>query len=524
MTLPTGAGTSGYVLQTNGFGVTSWVPAGSGGTALSSIVAATTTNSIDSAGWAQIWKWGTLTTQTALSLTTSSMTSGTLLKLANTAAAATSTGTVLNVTNASTGTGYGVYASITGHNNTGYAGYFINTDTGSTNPNYGGAGWALSNTNTTAGLSSGVFGECDGANCVGLQAQSNNGSAIFANSNNGTGVNAESELTTDYANAIIGQAFGATGITLGVQGSSYSTGAGIGIQGNEKGTANTGYGGYFSNTATTGWALYAGTAPSYFAGSVGTGTTTPTSLLTIGGTATLNATPRQTIQITEQGYAAPSADQSLSNGDKLLIWNAVGNKVGIGADAYKLWFQASGGPNSKISFFTGATVGVGPLEVMSITPTGSVGIGTTAPAAALDIAQGTVTTALPVINAIGTWNASGVTFTGIKENITSTKSATGSLLMDLQVGGTSLVKIDKAGQIYLTDMIMSSDRRLKKHIESLDPESALDDIVALRPVTFTWKKTGEPDMGLIAQEVEPVFPALVMNGAADKALALKYSH
>ena len=36
----------------------------------------------------------------------------------------------------STGAGYGVYGTITGHGNTGYAGYFINTDT-STNANYG---------------------------------------------------------------------------------------------------------------------------------------------------------------------------------------------------------------------------------------------------------------------------------------------------------------------------------------------------------------------------------------------------
>ena len=36
----------------------------------------------------------------------------------------------------STSTGYGVYGTITGHGNTGYAGYFINTDT-STTTNYG---------------------------------------------------------------------------------------------------------------------------------------------------------------------------------------------------------------------------------------------------------------------------------------------------------------------------------------------------------------------------------------------------
>ena len=38
--------------------------------------------------------------------------------------------------NSQRGAGYGVYGTITGHNNTGYAGYFINTDT-SSNKNYG---------------------------------------------------------------------------------------------------------------------------------------------------------------------------------------------------------------------------------------------------------------------------------------------------------------------------------------------------------------------------------------------------
>ena len=80
------------------------------------------------------------------------------------------------------------------------------------------------------------------------------------------------------------------------------------------------------------------------------------------------------------------------------------------------------------------------------------------------------------------------------------------------------------GNIYLNGTItMSSDRSLKNDIEPLDTEDALDDIAALRPVAFTWKKTGVPDMGLIAQEVEPVFPLLVTSGGADETIALKYT-
>ena len=46
-----------------------------------------------------------------------------------------------------------------------------------------------------------------------------------------------------------------------------------------------------------------------------------------------------------------------------------------------------------------------------------------------------------------TWNAAGTTFTAIKINVTDTASAAGSALMDLQVDGTSRVKIEKNGGI-----------------------------------------------------------------------------
>lgn len=58
---------------------------------------------------------------------------------------------------------------------------------------------------------------------------------------------------------------------------------------------------------------------------------------------------------------------------------------------------------------------------------------------------GTVTTSNPIIDATQTWNAGGVTFTGWKLNVTSTASAAASLLLDLQVGGASMLSTTKAG-------------------------------------------------------------------------------
>lgn len=61
----------------------------------------------------------------------------------------------------------------------------------------------------------------------------------------------------------------------------------------------------------------------------------------------------------------------------------------------------------------------------------------------------------------------------------------------------------------------TSDERLKEHITSLP--SMLAHIRALRPVSFTWKKGGyskKPELGLIAQEVEKIFPESVSTDAA----------
>jgi hypothetical protein len=48
-----------------------------------------------------------------------------------------------------------------------------------------------------------------------------------------------------------------------------------------------------------------------------------------------------------------------------------------------------------------------------------------------------------------TWNDGATTFTGIGLNVTDTASASGSLLMDLQVGGSSQFKVSKDGAVYI---------------------------------------------------------------------------
>lgn len=66
---------------------------------------------------------------------------------------------------------------------------------------------------------------------------------------------------------------------------------------------------------------------------------------------------------------------------------------------------------------------------------------------ALTLTGATQVASFPVLTATQTWNNAGVTFTAWKLNVTSTASAAGSLLLDLQTGGVSQFSVGKAGAV-----------------------------------------------------------------------------
>lgn len=66
---------------------------------------------------------------------------------------------------------------------------------------------------------------------------------------------------------------------------------------------------------------------------------------------------------------------------------------------------------------------------------------------AFGIPQGTLTASKPYINHSATWNNVGVDFVGIFSNITNTASGANSLLMDLQVGGSSKLNLTPTGYL-----------------------------------------------------------------------------
>lgn len=82
-------------------------------------------------------------------------------------------------------------------------------------------------------------------------------------------------------------------------------------------------------------------------------------------------------------------------------------------------------------------------------------------------------------------------------------------------GGLATFDITCAG-IYHTGLVQRSDRRLKQNIEPMDL-SHVKRLMQLNPVTYYWRPGKAQDanlqFGLIAQEVEQIFPELVLTGS-----------
>ena len=60
-----------------------------------------------------------------------------------------------------------------------------------------------------------------------------------------------------------------------------------------------------------------------------------------------------------------------------------------------------------------------------------------------------------------------------------------------------------------TSWVGYSDKRLKENVQEI---SVLDKLEAYRVVEYDWKSTGTHDLGVIAQEVHPLFPEIVSVG------------
>ncbi|MDD3370415.1 MAG: tail fiber domain-containing protein [Alphaproteobacteria bacterium] len=115
-----------------------------------------------------------------------------------------------------------------------------------------------------------------------------------------------------------------------------------------------------------------------------------------------------------------------------------------------------------------------------------------------------ITAAIPLIMLNGTeCHASssayktGVTFCTYTLNVNGDATVTGLLYANSFW----------AGSFYYTSGASVSDERLKDNIQTLaDP---LADIMKMRPISFTYKENGKKSLGVIAQELEKIYPYLV---------------
>ena len=85
----------------------------------------------------------------------------------------------------------------------------------------------------------------------------------------------------------------------------------------------------------------------------------------------------------------------------------------------------------------------------------------------------TLTASAPVLNLAQTWNNGAVTFTGVKLNVTDTTSGSSSLLMDLQVGGSSKMSVSKGGALTLNGFPFARDNGSGQFIISSNGADAL---------------------------------------------------
>jgi hypothetical protein len=107
--------------------------------------------------------------------------------------------------------------------------------------------------------------------------------------------------------------------------------------------------------------------------------------------------------------------------------------------------------------------------------------------------------------------------------------ANGTAVMGITEGGNmgigTLVpgyKLEVTGSVGAVSYFYTSDRSLKDDIAPLS--GSLEKVLKLQGVSFSWKESGKKSVGLIAQDVEKVFPELVSTGKETGLKAVEYGN
>lgn len=199
-------------------------------------------------------------------------------------------------------------------------------------------------------------------------------------------------------------------------------------------------------------------------------------------------------------------------------------------------------PGGRLSLWT-----AGAGDVFNITRAGNVGIGTTSPAARLEISD-SFRGSLKLLATSGLGHDFGYdgggdslfwfTHYGAESGETKFRWENGISARDLLVikntgnvgiGTTApAYKLDVAGAAHASSFPTSSDIRLKKDVTQLT--NVLEKLEKIRGVAFEWnelyeslgRSTGHKEIGVTAQEVEAVFPELVTTWGDEGYKAVDY--
>lgn len=351
------------------------------------------------------------------------------------------------------------------------------------------------------------------------------GLAAWAQANTAFGTNALSSNTTGSLNA----AFGVNALGSNTTGSKNSASGINALPDNTTGTNNTadGFQALFSNVAgSANTAIGGGTL---FSNTIGT-SNTATGVDALGDNTTgLNNTASGVNALgyntagnynTAAGVGAlndnTTGSENTASGVNALAWNTTGidnTASGVNALAYNTWGADNTASGLDVLFenATGSDNTAFGSDALFQNTTGDNNI-------AIGVGAGELLTTGNNNIEIGNLGSSGEANT-IRLGTSGTQTATFIAgISGVTVTGGAAVMVNSSGQLGT----LSSSARYKRDIH--DMADASTKLMKLRPVTFRYKTdpTGTQQYGLVAEEVEKVYPELVIRGADGKPETVAY--